>query len=291
MISEGDVPSYQGLIDHAAEVLQDASETPRIDAEILLQHAAQQSMAWLIARGQQLANYEHSKTFFKLLEQRQQGVPVAYIIGHRDFWTIRLAVDERVLIPRPDTETLVELALSKLAKSSAPNLLDLGTGSGAIALSLAKERPYAHMLAVDSQADALELAKQNALNNRVSNVDFLLSDWFEQIDPDKPFDLIASNPPYVQAGDPHLANGDLRFEPDSALIAEENGLADLKSIIASAPAYLASNGWLVVEHGYDQADQVKSLFAQNDFFNIELHHDINQLPRCTIGQHAGAAEG
>ncbi|MFT5571428.1 MAG: release factor glutamine methyltransferase [Cryomorphaceae bacterium] len=276
--------TYQGLIDSAAKLLYACSETPRIDAEILLQHATQESLAWLIARGDNHASSDHMKSFFALLEQRQAGQPIAYICGYRDFWTLTLKVNQDVLIPRSDTETLVEQSLEKISADLPCNLLDLGTGSGAIALALASERSQAQVLAVDSQEKALIVAKQNAESNGLKNVDFLHSNWFENIPNEHKFDLIAANPPYVEAGDPHLEQGDLRFEPDTALIADKHGLADLQTIINNSPKYLKKNGWLLVEHGYKQAEQVKQLFSQSGFCEIELFTDINQLPRCSAGQ-------
>jgi release factor glutamine methyltransferase len=277
-------PTYRGLIDSAAKLLHDGSPTPRIDAEILLQHATQESLAWIIARGDNHASNEHITSFFTLVEQRQAGQPIAYVCGYRDFWTLTLKVNNDVLIPRPDTETLVENALEKIAADLPCDLLDLGTGSGAIALALACERPQARVLATDSQVKALAVATQNAETNGLNNVTFLHSNWFEKVAKETKFDLIASNPPYVEAGDPHLTQGDLRFEPDTALIAEKQGLADLQSIVANAPNHLKKNGWLFLEHGYNQAQQVRQLFSERGFCNIELFTDINQLPRCSAAQ-------
>ncbi|GHA06584.1 release factor glutamine methyltransferase [Arenicella chitinivorans] len=274
--------SYKQLIELGYQRLFDSSDTPRIDAEYLLQHVTGQSMAWLIAWSDSFASTNHVAAFLALLAQREQGTPIAYLIGERDFWTLTLTVNRHVLIPRPDTEALVECALNKLPTDQPLRLLDLGTGSGAIALALAKERPLASVFAVDSQADALAVANHNAERNAITNATFLQSDWFEQIE--GRFDLIASNPPYVAPGDPHLSQGDLRFEPDSALSAANNGLADLESIIQSAPDYLHPNGWLVVEHGFDQAEAVRDLFTLNHFREIHLHSDLNELPRCTAGR-------
>jgi len=276
--------SYRALLDDATKHLFDGSDTPRIDAEVLMQHVIQKPLAWLIAYGDTTPTADHIKDFYALVAARQNGQPIAYLTGSRDFWTLKLKVNEHVLIPRPDTETLVEEALARLPKAHNLEILDLGTGSGAIALSIAKERPQSKVLAVDLHENALEVAAMNAELNKVTNVDFLVSHWFNEIDTEKCFDLIVSNPPYVESGDPHLAQGDLRFEPDSALIADEQGLADLRMIIKTAPSFLASNGWLIVEHGFNQANEIATLFTNNGFTKIELFEDINELPRCTAGQ-------
>lgn len=275
--------SYRGLLDDAAQTLYNSSDTPRIDAEYLLLHVVDKSMAWIISYGDSQATADHTSRFYSLIEQRAKGVPVAYLMGYRDFWTLRLQVNENVLIPRGDTEVLVEQALARLDKTKTQRIIDLGTGSGAIALSLAKERPNSSVLAVDLHAQALEVAKQNGLDNGLSNVEFRLSNWWDNIG-DQKFDLIASNPPYVEQSDPHLSQGDLRFEPNSALIATKQGLSDLQIIINAAPQYLHENGWLLLEHGYNQAESVRELLTNARFSNIELYADLNHLPRCTAAQ-------
>jgi len=275
--------TYRGLIDDAAEQLFEQSDTPRIDAEILLQHVIERPLAWLIAYGSTIATANHVRDFYALVTERQRGQPIAYLTGKREFWTLSLKVDHSVLIPRPDTETLVEQALKRLTESAKLKLLDLGTGSGAIALSLAKERPDAAVMAVDSATTALDIAKENAISNNISNVEFIHSHWFENVPENSTFDLIASNPPYVAPGDPHLTQGDLRFEPITALAADADGLADLSEIILTAPQYLNSKAWLIVEHGHEQADQVAKLFTTAGYQSVELFHDINNLPRCTAG--------
>jgi len=185
---------------------------------------------------------------------------------------------------RSDTETLVEEALNRLPKDQSIDVLDLGTGSGAIALSIAKERPLANVIALEFQQHALDVAKFNAQANDIGNVEFRLSNWYQTLVANEQFDLIASNPPYVQPGDPHLTEGDLRFEPITSLTATENGLADIRKIIETAPKYLKMQGWLILEHGYNQADEVAELFQANGFIDISLFHDINALPRCTLGK-------
>jgi release factor glutamine methyltransferase len=276
--------TYKALIDDATQQLWHTSDTPRIDCEVLMQHVLQKDMAWLIAYGETKATAEHTKEFYTLVASRVSGQPIAYLIGFRDFWTLRLKVNQNVLIPRADTETLVEEALECLPKNQALRVLDLGTGSGAIALSIAKERPHAQIVALEYHQGALEVAKENALFNNINNIEFRLSDWFDKIACSEKFDLIASNPPYVEPGDPHLDQGDLRFEPITALTALEDGMADIQNIIRNAPKHLEEDGILIVEHGYNQADSVAALFTQNKFKDIELYKDINGLDRCTKGK-------
>lgn len=275
--------SYRGLLEDATRTLYEASDTPRIDAEYLLLHVTNQSMAWLISYGDCQATSKHLSTFYALIEQRAKGVPVAYLMGYRDFWTLQLQVNEHVLIPRGDTEVLVEQALARLDKSAPQRIADLGTGSGAIALSLAKELPTSSVVAVDLHAQALAVAQQNAIDNQIANVEFRQASWLNGLE-NETFDLIASNPPYVDAQDPHLQQGDLRFEPDSALIADDNGMADLQTIITGAVNHLCKDGWLLLEHGYNQAEAVGELLNQTGFENIELYADLNHLPRCTAAQ-------
>lgn len=276
--------TYKGLVDDATKQIYSQSDTPRIDAEVLIQHVTGQSMAWLIAYGDTPASAEHIKSFYELVRRRGHGEPVAYITGVRDFWTLTLKVDENVLIPRPDTEALVDSALESLARDQSLDVLDLGTGSGAIALSIAKERSMAKVIATDLHDGALNVAKANAVDNDINNVEFRQGGWFEPIDGKEQFDLIASNPPYVEPGDAHLSQGDLRFEPITALVAGNQGLADLHNIIENAPRFLKDGATLIVEHGYNQAEQVAEAFSKNGFQHIELVKDINDLPRCTRGQ-------
>lgn len=279
-------PTYQQLLDQATQQIYSQSESPRIDAEFLLQHVIGKPLAWLIAHGDSAASAAHIKHYAELTAARQAGQPVAYLLGEKEFWSLTLTVNEHVLIPRADTETLVQQALDYLAELPAPRILDLGTGSGAIALALAKEKPGGTVIAVDSQAAALEVARLNAAKNAIQNVEFSLSDWFAAV-ANQEFDLIVANPPYVAEQDPHLALGDLRFEPASALISAAEGFADLENIIRSAPDYLRMGGALIVEHGFEQAPQVAAMFAAAGFLNITLSKDLNELPRCTTGRYHG----
>ena len=276
--------SYKALVNDGTKQIYEQSETPRIDAEVLIQHVTKRSMSWYIAYGDSPATPEHTKAFYSLILRRGKGEPIAYLTGERDFWTLTLKVNENVLIPRPDTEALVESALECLPKDTSLSILDLGTGSGAIALSLAKERTNAKVIATDFMLGALSVAEKNADHNSINNVEFRQGSWFNPIQSNERFDLIASNPPYVEPNDPHLSVGDLRFEPISALVSQDLGLADLKNIIENAPSFLNDNGFLIVEHGYNQAEHVAKLFSDMGFSGIELIRDINDLPRCTRGQ-------
>ncbi len=278
--------TYQAIIDDATKIIYSHSDSPRIDAEVMLQHAIDKPLAWLIAYGDSVATKEHLISFYQLVALRQQGQPIAYITGHKEFWSLDLTVNKSVLIPRPDTEILVEQALERLASDSPATVLDLGTGSGAIALSIAKERPLAAVLATDSQTSALEVAEQNAQSHQLTNVSFICSDWFSELASQK-FDLIASNPPYIEPQDPHLQKGDLRFEPSSALVGAGDGLDDIRNIIKQAPGHLASNGQVLIEHGYNQAEPVNDFFVAAGYKNIVNYRDLNNLPRCTAAEWAG----
>jgi len=283
MSEASEAVTYKVLLTQAIDALADTSSSPTIDAEVLLQHVVKQSSAWLIAHNADLAITDHIEDYLKLIDRRAKGEPIAYMLGYKEFWSLKLKVNQHVLIPRADTETLVEQALLKLNKQMNYNMLDLGTGSGAIALAIAKERPLAQVIAVDSQPGALEVAESNAQTNKIENVRFILSDWFNDI-PAIKFDLIASNPPYVEVNDSHLEQGDLRFEPNAALIGGGDGLDDIKKIISMAPSFLANGAHLLLEHGFDQYKLVEKLMLDAGFIEIENARDINDLPRCTTGK-------
>lgn len=276
-------PSYRELLDRAARQLADSSDSARIDAQVLMQFVLNRSMAWLITHGETLATADNILTFSQLVDQRNKGEPIAYLIGRKEFWSLDLEVNSHVLIPRADTETLVENALQLLSTTQTANILDLGTGSGAVALALAKERPSSAVLAVEKSNNALNIAISNATRNKIENVEFLCGSWYQPVKYHE-FDLIVANPPYIAAGDPHLEKGDLRFEPSHALIAPDAGFSDLSHIILGAKGYLSGEGYLIVEHGAQQADQVNELFQQAGFTQIRCHYDINRLARCTSGK-------
>ncbi len=252
-----------------------------IEAQLLLMHVLEVNRAWLIAHATDVLATEPANAFQALLHHRLQGEPVAHILGTREFFGLSLKVTADTLIPRPDTETLVEAALQKVHGSM--RILDLGTGTGAIALVIAKHAPQCEMIAVDASAAALAVAQQNALSLQLHNVQCLQSDWFTALG-SATFDLIVSNPPYIEADDPHLQQGDLRFEPLSALASGADGLQDIRQIIAQAPAHLNAGGWLMLEHGYDQAEAVQQLLNAAGFKNVQSLKDLGNNLRVTLGQ-------
>jgi len=249
------------------------SDTAQLDVELLLCHCLDCERSYLFTWPERQLSEEQLKHFQEALERRISGEPVAHIIAKRDFWDLTLEVNSSTLIPRPDTETLVEQALDCFP-SGADSALDLGTGTGAIALALASEWASCQLLAVDLSVDAVALAERNRIANNIQNVRFLQSSWFTAIDADSSFDLIVSNPPYIDPIDPHLQEGDVRFEPLSALIADDEGMADLKLIIQQAPSYLNSSGYLLLEHGYQQATLVRELLSQRGFVDVASREDI-----------------
>jgi release factor glutamine methyltransferase len=243
--------------------------------------------AWLVAHADEPLAGGDAAAFAALAQRRLRGEPVAYLTGIREFWGLALTVSPAVLIPRPETETLVEVALARLPPERDIRVLDLGTGSGAIALAVAHERPRARVLATDASADALAIARGNAHRLGIGNVEFAQTDWYASMPTlwrDLRFDLIASNPPYVATGDPHLDEGDLRFEPDVALASGGDGLAAIRTIVAGAREHLAPGGTLVVEHGYDQADRVLGLFAAAGFVEIAAVRDLAGISRVVGGR-------
>lgn len=258
------------------------SETARLDAQVLLCHVLDKPTSYLYTWPDKILTDEEQTQFSALVARRIAGEPIAYIVGYRDFWSLRLRTSPATLIPRPDTELLVELVLSHLP--SAPcQLLDLGTGTGAIALSVASERPDCHVFGVDYQQDAVLLALENQRENQITNADFIQSDWFSAIKAQQ-FAVIVSNPPYIDATDPHLQRGDVRFEPASALIADANGLADIRHICQQSVKYLEISGWLFIEHGASQGQAVRDIFHGAGFSQIATKRDYNGLERVTLGQ-------
>ncbi len=254
-----------------------------LEARLLLQETLNVSHAWLLTHEDDKLPDDAATTFEDKLRRRLHGEPVAYIVGHREFYGLELIVSPDTLIPRPDTETLVEAALGRIPPHQSCKVLDLGTGTGAIALAIASQRPHAELTAVDFSEKALEIATGNAKQLNISNVLFLQSDWFSNLDGET-FDVIVSNPPYIAKADPHLTQGDLRFEPQSALASGGDGLDDIRRIIASAVEHLNPEGWLLLEHGHDQAAAVADLLHQQHFSEVSHSLDLANIVRVTSGR-------
>lgn len=258
------------------------SESPRRDAEILLEHVTGKTRTFILAFGETVLTDAQCEQLGALLARRQRGEPIAHLIGVREFWSLPLFVSPATLIPRPDTECLVEQALARLPVAAC-RILDLGTGTGAIALALASERPDCDVVAVDRMADAVALALRNKAHLAIPNVRILQSDWFSALQ-GQSFEMIVSNPPYIDAQDPHLSQGDVRFEPLSALVADDQGMADIAHIIAQARHALTPGGVLLLEHGWQQGALVRDAFSQAGYTQIETCRDYGDNERITLGR-------
>ena len=284
------------------------SDSAALDSRLLMCHVLQCETAYLMTWPEKPLDEAQLSAFQQLVAKRKTGYPIAYLLGYRDFWSLRLRVSPATLIPRPETELLVETVLN-LPLADDASVLDLGTGTGAIALALGSERPRWQVMGIDKSADAVALAKQNAELNSLPQVEFIQSDWFSaleqpQIDQrqsqqndrqdnqqkhrHKLFSLIVSNPPYVEDDSIYLQQGDVRFEPASALTSGKDGLDDIRIIIGKAITFLPSGGWLVFEHGYQQAQGVQALLVNNGFEHVHSINDLNDLPRITLGCFASA---
>ncbi len=259
-----------------------AGESPRRDAEILLGFVTGKSRTFILAFGETLLDAAQLRQLNDLLARRVKGEPVAHLVGVREFWSLPLFVSPATLIPRPDTECLVEQALARLP-SSPCSILDLGTGTGAIALALASERPDCRVTAVDVVPEAVSLAQRNAAHLGMQNIEILQSHWFSALE-GRQFALILSNPPYIDEQDPHLSQGDVRFEPLSALVATERGLADLRILIDEARRYILPGGWLLLEHGWQQGADVRALFTEYGWQKVATCRDYGDNERLTLGQ-------
>ena len=253
------------------------------DARVLLCHVVKRDMAYLIAHADVPLGCCDQRAFDALIARRVAGEPVAYITGRREFFGLDFKVSPAVLIPRPETELLVELALERVPREKPCGVLDLGTGSGCLALSIARHRPLARVMATDISSAALALARENARALDVQNVEFAVGDWFSGVD-DRSFDLIVSNPPYVAHGDPHLAQGDVRFEPHAALVAGADGLDCIRGIVAHGASHLAPGGWLMFEHGHDQAVRCRQLLSGAGFAAVFSRCDLSGIERVSGGR-------
>ncbi len=260
----------------------DDGESPDIDTRILLCHVLQCNTARLMAWPEQNLSAAETKQFTDLVSQRKQGVPVAYLTGQREFWSLDIAVSNATLIPRPETELLVETVLQNFTAKQQIRLADLGTGSGAIAIAIASERPLWQICASDISADALEIAQNNARTHRLSNIHFIEGSWFEPLQ-DTQFDIIASNPPYIASSDPHLKQGDVRFEPVQALTSGITGMDAIEHLCQRAHQHLSPGGMLIFEHGYDQQQTVFDCLKTNGFKDITQYQDFAGHTRISAG--------
>jgi release factor glutamine methyltransferase len=248
------------------------------EAELLLQHALDKPRAWLFAHGEDAVGAADDARFRALVARRAAGEPLAYVTGHREFWSLELVVTPNVLIPRAETELLVELALRHIPQGAEVDVADLGTGSGAVALAIARERPHARMLATDASTAALDVARGNAGRLGLRNVEFAAGDWCAALD-QRRYALVVSNPPYIAETDAHLGQGDLRFEPRTALASGADGLDAIRAIVGAVPRHLASGGWLLLEHGHDQGTAVVRLLGQNGFVDAFTAQDLERRDR------------
>lgn len=260
------------------------------DAELLLAHVLAKPRGWLFAHADDALPVEVAERYEALVDRRAAGEPVAYLTGRRGFWTFDLAVTPDTLIPRPETETLVEAALARLPHGRPPHVADLGTGSGAIALAIAGERPDARVVATDRSEAALAVARGNAAALELDDVEFRAGDWFAAV-AGRRFDLVAANPPYIAADDAHLQRGDLRFEPVDALTPGDDGLDAIRAIVAGAPCHLHAGGWLLLEHGHDQGAAVRALLEAAGFVDVETLTDLEGRDRVGMGRRPPDASG
>lgn len=275
--------SIEQVIRQSSQLLAASSESAKLDVELLLAHSLGKDRTYLFTWCDKLVA-EHDEEIFKgLFARRLKGEPIAYILGQQEFWDLTLNTAQHTLIPRADTETLIEwvLELGEDLPEQA-EVIDLGTGTGAIALVLANEFPNWNVRGVDLIHEAVELAQQNAKLNNLERVHFFQSSWFDKVEGQ--FNLIVSNPPYIDPADEHLSQGDVRFEPKSALVADNKGLADLEFIAQNSRDYLADGGWLLMEHGYDQQDAVQKILTQLGYQQVSTHFDLGGNPRITGGR-------
>jgi len=271
------------LLRQATGQLIDSSDSARLDAELLLAHCLNKPRSYLFTWPELEPDEMQLRCFKKLLQQRITGQPIAYLLGYREFWDLNLKVTPDTLIPRPETELLVETALELLAETPSPQILELGTGSGAIGIALAKELPAAQVISCDISNAALRVAESNAEQYQLNNITFLKSDWFSNIATDQPFDLIISNPPYIEDNGPHLKQGDVRFEPAGALASGHDGLDDIRHLITHSVKFLKQGGILMFEHGYDQGERTIELMRQAEYTSTRCIKDLAGHDRITLG--------
>ena len=270
------------LLRSASTQLSDLSESPRLDAEVLLAHLLNKSRTWLVTWPDKALTEAEITDFEALVQRRKAGEPVAHITAQREFWSLPLRITKDTLIPRPDTELMVEQILLAYPANTQIELVDLGTGSGAIALALASERPNWKITATDQSSAALEVARHNARQLNINNIEFISGNWLEPL-AGRVFDVVASNPPYIADQDPHLRQGGVRFEPLSALASGADGLNDIRELCNQAKHHLKHKGMLIIEHGFDQKEQTWEIFTVSGYKNLSQHHDLASNPRLTSG--------
>jgi len=273
--------TIEKLLTYATQQLKQTSTSAILDAELLLAFCLQKERSYLLAWAEVVPSVNQQTQFQQLVAKRRSGIPIAYLIGIKAFWTLELIVTPAVLIPRPETEHLVELALEKIYSIPKPTILDLGTGSGAIALALAIERPDANIIASDSSPTALTITQANKDKYQLDNVKLLQSNWFNAI-PAMSFDLIVSNPPYIEINDPHLQD-DIHYEPQQALTSGIDGLDAIRTIVTQAKAYLKPDAFLILEHGYNQGNRVRTLLIEASFNHVKSIKDYAQIERLSLG--------
>jgi release factor glutamine methyltransferase len=276
--------TLKSTLTKARKRLESTSDSPQLDAEILLSKVLQANRAALYANPDKAVTATQIAEFEQLIAQRCAGKPVAHLTGMREFWSLELEVTPDVLVPRPETELLVERALAHIPETGCCDLVDLGCGSGAIAIAIATERPECSITATDSSQAALSIAQGNADKHCPERIQFCKGNWFEPLH-DRSFNFIVSNPPYVSSTQPQLTDPELNHEPQQALYSGADGLNDIRQLITEAPAYLLDDGYLLIEHGFDQADTIAGLLRQAGFKNIKMHRDLAGLPRITEAQH------
>lgn len=282
--------TIKATLQQGLQELSSVSDTPRLDAEILLAKILDVDRAYLYSESSFILSPHALEQWHELLRRRKQGEPIAYILGKQEFWSLELITTPATLIPRPETEVLVEIALKKLAAVSSDSfnpssiaVADLGTGTGAIALALASEHPEWKIVATDQSSEALAIAKLNAKQLGINNVEFYQGSWCFALTHHQ-FTAIISNPPYIAEHDVHLSQGDLPYEPKSALVSGEDGLAAIREIIEQARDYLRPGGWLMLEHGYDQQEKVIHLMEQSGYVEVEGYADLANVPRVVAGR-------
>jgi release factor glutamine methyltransferase len=274
--------TISNLLQEGTKQLAKTSESPRLDAEVLLCHALQKTRSYLYAHNDERVDDLTAKYFQELLDNRTLGTPIAYLTGSKEFWSLPLKVTKDTLIPRADTEKLVEITLLLLKDEPSAKILELGTGSGAIAIALAKERPDWQIVACDINPNALSVAKSNALTHAIKNIQFFHSDWFTNL-PKQRYHAILSNPPYIAEEDPHLLQGDVRFEPRNALVSGQNGLMAIEYLVKESVHALLPGGLLLLEHGYQQKSAIRAILHERGYANIECWQDWQGQDRVSKG--------